>query len=552
MADLEIPERLNAATGLVDAHLAQGRGPKTAILCGDRAVTYAELHECVNRLGNALLGLDVRMEERVAIIVPDMPEWVFAFFAAMKIGAVAVPINTSLKPQDYEYLLNDCRARVLVIHPALLGQIEPVRSQLRFLKYVVLVGDDPREHLAMGPLMREASPVLEPADTSKDDMAFWLYSSGTTGFPKGTIHLHHDMLVAAEFYARQTIGLAESDVSFSVAKLFFAYGLGNGLYFSLYLGGTTVLLPDRPTPEKVLETLDRHRPTVFYSVPTSYAALLHAAEKSGRERLGRVRMCVSAGEPLPKHIFDKWLQRFGVEILDGIGSTEILHIFISNRPGKAVGGSTGQVVPGYEAKVCDDDGARAAAPPCRHAVHQGGQHRRRLLEQARGHQEHLLWRVDQHPRQVPLRRGRLLLVRRADRRHDEGQRPGRLADRRRGALAGPPRRLGKRRRRRRRSRRPDQARRLRGAQRGLRRLAATGPRAPGIRQAQHGPLQISPGRDLHGGPAEDGHRQDPAFPFPRAGRPRDAAPRGGGVMRWRGEGVTRRSDSPVQIAERIA
>jgi benzoate-CoA ligase family protein len=356
MSVMELPERLNAAVGLVDVHLAQGRGAKTAILCGDRCVTYQELHENVNRLGNALLALGVRMEERVAMILPDMPEWAFAFFAAMKIGAVAVPVNTNLKPQDYAYLLNDCRARVLIIHPSLLGQVEGVRSQLRFLQHIVLTGDDPRGHLTLGPLLRNASPALDPADTSKDDMAFWLYSSGTTGFPKGTIHLHHDMFVEAELYARQTIGLLESDVSFSVAKLFFAYGLGNGLYFSLYLGGTTVLLPDRPTPEAVFAVIDRHQPTVFYSVPTSYAALLHTAEKTGRQSLGRVRMCVSAGEPLPKHIFDKWRDRFGVEILDGIGSTEILHIFISNRPRKAVGGSTGQLVPGYEAKILDDDG----------------------------------------------------------------------------------------------------------------------------------------------------------------------------------------------------
>jgi len=206
------------------------------------------------------------------------------------------------------------------------------------------------------PLMQQASPVLDPVDTSKDDSAFWLYSSGTTGFPKGTIHLHHDMLVEADLYAERTIGLKESDVSFSVAKLFFAYGLGNGLYFPLRLGGTTVLLPDRPLPETVFDVVDRYEPTVFYGVPTSYAALLPLAEKTGRTNLGQVRMCVSAGEPLPGHLYDKWLERFGVEILDGIGSTEILHIFISNRPGAARAGSTGQIVPGYEGKIVDDDG----------------------------------------------------------------------------------------------------------------------------------------------------------------------------------------------------
>jgi benzoate-CoA ligase len=204
--------------------------------------------------------------------------------------------------------------------------------------------------------MENASPDLEPEDTHRDDAAFWLYSSGTTGMPKGTIHLHHDMVVQADLYARDTLGLRADDVCFSVAKLFFAYGLGNGLYFPLRVGGTTVLLPDRPTPQRIFETIDRHAPTVFFSVPTAYATALHLAEKSGRRSLGRVRMCVSAGEPLPKVIYEKWRDRFGVEILDGIGSTEILHIFIANRPGHSRPGSTGQLVNGYEARIVDDEG----------------------------------------------------------------------------------------------------------------------------------------------------------------------------------------------------
>jgi len=356
MAALDLPEALNAAAVFVDLHMAKGRGAKPAILCGTRTVTYADLYESVNRLGNALKALAVRMEERVAILLPDTPEWAFAFFAAMKIGAVAVPLNTMLKPKDYEYLLNDSRARVLVVDAALLGQIAPVRSGLKYLEHILVAGEDVEGFRSLGSVMQSSSPGLEAAETSKDDMAFWLYSSGTTGFPKGAIHLHHDMLVEADLYAQQTIGLQESDLSFSVAKLFFAYGLGNGLYFPLRVGGTTVLLPERPAPEVVFAAIDTFQPTVFYSVPTSYAALLHTAEKTGRTSLGRVRLCVSAGEPLPKHIFEKWLDRFGVEILDGIGSTEILHIFISNRPGRARAGSTGQIVAGYEAKIVDDDG----------------------------------------------------------------------------------------------------------------------------------------------------------------------------------------------------
>lgn len=356
MSGLELPERLNAAAELVDVHLAAGRGEKPAILCGERVMTYRQLYEHVNRFGNALRALDIRMEERIAILLPDTPEWATAFFGAMKIGAVSVPLNTNLKPEDYEYYLNDSRARVLVTDPALLDRITAVRERLRYLQHVLVVGDQPHGQLALEAVLAAASPQLEPVDTSRDDMAFWLYSSGTTGSPKGAIHLHHDMLVAADLYAVRILELQESDVSFSVAKLFFAYGLGNGLYFPLRVGATTVLMPDRPKPETVFEVVDRHQPTVFYSVPTSYAGLLHLAEKTGRTQLGRARLCVSAGEPLPQHLLAQWRARFGVDILDGIGSTEILHIFISNAPGRVRPGSTGQIVPGFQARIVDDDG----------------------------------------------------------------------------------------------------------------------------------------------------------------------------------------------------
>jgi len=356
MSRLELPERMNAAAVFVDSHLAAGRGDKPAILCEDRTVTYRQLHEGVNRAGNALKALGVRMEERVAILMPDCPDCVYAFFGAIKIGAVAIPTNTILLPKDYRYLLNDSRARVLIVHPSLLGRVLDVRDDLKYLEHILVAGDGAEGYPSLSGAMRDAAPALEPADMSKDDAAFWLYSSGTTGFPKGTIHLQHDMIVEAELYAKQTLGLVASDVSFSVAKLFFAYGLGNGLYFPLWTGGSAVLLPGRPLPETLYQVIDRYQPTVFYGVPTSYAALLALAEKTGRRSLGRVRMCVSAGEPLPAPIFEQWLERFGVEILDGIGSTEILHIFISNRPGRAKAGSTGEVVPGYEAKIVGDDG----------------------------------------------------------------------------------------------------------------------------------------------------------------------------------------------------
>jgi benzoate-CoA ligase len=356
MPKLEFPDHFNVVAPLVDAHLAQGRGPKAAIRCGEETVTYRDLFERVNRVGNALRTLGVRLEERVAILMPDSPGCVYAFFGAMKIGAVPIPMNTNLLPKDYEYLLNDSRARVLIVHASLLGKVAEVRARLRYLEHLAVAGEVTTGTLSFEQLMAAASPELEPADTSKDDAAFWLYSSGTTGFPKGAVHLHHDMIVEADLYAKAAIGLVESDVSFSIAKLFFAYGLGNGLYFPLRTGGTTVLLPERPLPDTVFGVLERYQPTVFYGVPTAYAALLNTAERSGRTSLGRVRMCVSAGEPLPKPIYEKWLKRFGVEILDGIGSTEILHIFISNRPGRVKPGSTGEVVPGYEARIVSEHG----------------------------------------------------------------------------------------------------------------------------------------------------------------------------------------------------
>jgi benzoate-CoA ligase len=358
---MTVPERFNAAHALVDRHVEEGRGDRTAILCDGQRLSYRDLQQGVNRVGSVLRQLGVRMEERVAILLPDSPQWAFWFFAAMKIGAVAVPLNTMLLPKDYQYLLQDSRARVLAVDASLADRIEPVRACLPRLRHLVIARGEARGHLRLERLFKRAPSCLETADTSKDDAAFWLYSSGTTGFPKGAVHLHHDMLVAAELYGRQTIGLDPSDVCFSVAKLFFAYGLGNGLYFPLSAAATTVFLPDRPTPEKVFATIDAYQPTVFFGVPTSFAGMLHAAEKQRRTSLGRVRFCVSAGEPLPKHLYEKWRDRFGVEILDGIGSTEILHIFISNRPGQARPGSTGQVVPGYEAKICDDEGR--ALPP---------------------------------------------------------------------------------------------------------------------------------------------------------------------------------------------
>jgi benzoate-CoA ligase family protein len=360
---LDLPHDFNAAAYFIDRHPREGRGNKVAIECGDQRVTYAQLAERVNGLGNALLALDVRPEERVLLLLLDTPEFACSFFGVIKIGAVAVPVNTLLKPDDYAYLLNDCRARVAIVHEELLPQIHRIpAARLRYLQHIIVVGDAPGGMHSFADLLRNSSPHLEAAPTTRDDPAFWLYSSGSTGASKACIHLQHDMVVTSELYAKGILGMTAEDRCFSVAKLFFAYGLGNGLYFSLAVGGTSILLPVRPRPADVFAVLERHRPTLFFSVPTNYAALLtHYRESGPKFDLSSVRYGVSAGEALPASLFLRFQQRFGVQILDAIGSTEALHMFIANRPGAVRPGSSGQIIPGCEARLEDENG-RPVAP----------------------------------------------------------------------------------------------------------------------------------------------------------------------------------------------
>ncbi len=356
------PEQFNAASYFVDRHIHEGRGEKCAFECHDETVSYAQLHERVNRFGNALRhSLGVRIEERILLLLLDTPEFAYAFFGAIKIGAVPVPVNTLLKPRDYEYLLNDSRARVAVVSQPLRACVEEIpRENLPFLEHVIIAGGASDEDSLAG-LMEQHSPTLEPAPTCKDDVAFWLYSSGSTGAPKACVHLQHDMVVASELYARGILKIAEDDRFFSVAKLFFAYGLGDGLYFPLAAGATAILLTEAPSPPNVYAVIERHRPTLFFSVPSNYAALLDHHRDGADFDLSSIRNGVSAGEALPATIFERFRKRFAVEILDGVGSTEALHIFISNRSGEARPGSSGQPVPGCEAKLVDDEGVPVRA-----------------------------------------------------------------------------------------------------------------------------------------------------------------------------------------------
>jgi len=353
---IQLPDEFNAASYFVDRHIDEGRSSKPAIVCGDRAVTYGELHTRVNQLGNALRGLGSRMEERVFLLLADVPEFAISFFAALKIGAVPVPVNTLLKPSDYKYLLNNSRARVAIVNDSLVSAIRAIpRAELRYLETIVVVGSSIDGTVSLDELMRSSSTTLEVARTSKDDTAFWLYSSGSTGQPKACVHLQHDMVVSTETYAKTILKISEHDRFFSVAKLFFAYGLGNGLYFPLSVGATSILLPDPPRPQFVFEVIEKYRPTLFFSVPSNYVKLLaHPAPAGGEYDLSSVRHAISAGEALPAAIFQQFKARFGVEILDAIGSTEALHMVISNVPGDVRPGSSGRVLPGFDAKIVDD------------------------------------------------------------------------------------------------------------------------------------------------------------------------------------------------------
>ncbi len=348
--ELRLPGQFNAADYFIDRNVREGRGNKVAVLCEDRSFTYAQLQAGMNRIGNGLKGLGLRMEDRAGLLLLDTEIFPQAFFGAIKTGVVPVCLNTLMRPQDYLYFLNDSRTRVLIIDAALLDVFEPIRDKLQFLEHTVVVnGPAPEWAMSLDQLIEGRSDKLDMMPTTPDDACFWLYSSGSTGAPKGAVHLQHDMVYSVETYGKQVLGIREDDVCFSAAKLFFAYGLGNGLYFPFSVGATSVYLPARPTPALVYDTIRRHRPTLFFGVPTLYASMLqHEGSLDG------VRLCVSAGEALPADILRRWVERHHVQIADGIGSTEIAHIFISNCADCIKPGSSGKVVPGYEARIVDE------------------------------------------------------------------------------------------------------------------------------------------------------------------------------------------------------
>jgi len=364
---IEFPRGYNAAVEFIDANLSKGRARKIAFVDATGRHTYGELAERVNRAGNALRALGAGMETRVLMCMLDGIDFPAVFWGAIKAGCVPIPINTLLTPDDYAHMLRDSRAPIAVVSEALLDRFELALADQPHLERVVVAGGEapaatggPARH-RLAALLAAASPRLDPAPTTCDDIAFWLYTSGSTGTPKGSMHLHRDLVTTAEHYGVGTLGIREDDVVYSAAKLFFAYGLGNSMTFPCYVGATAVVLAGRPTPDAVMALLREHRPTIFYGVPTLYGAMLALPDEGEGPGASRLRLAVSAGEALPAEIGAAWEKRFGAPILDGLGSTEMLHIFLSNRRDDVRYGTSGMAVPGYRLKLLDEAGAPVAA-----------------------------------------------------------------------------------------------------------------------------------------------------------------------------------------------
>jgi len=355
---IEIPRDYNAAHDLLARNA--GRSQKVAFIDASTGaqLTYGELTDQAHRFANALRAQGFAPETRVMIAVWDTPEWPVVFLGCVLAGVVPIAVNTLLTTKDFDFMLRDSRAQALFVSKPLLPTFEPLLGAIPTLKKVIVAGDDSANSVAA--MIESGAKAPHVPNTCADDACFWLYSSGSTGTPKGTVHLHSHLIQTAELYGRAVLGIRESDVVFSAAKLFFAYGLGNSLTFPMSVGATSVLLPSRPTSSDVFGALRKFRPTIFYGVPTLYAALLADPARPQRQELS-LRVCTSAGEALPAEIGKRWTEVYGCEILDGIGSTEMLHIFLSNRPGEVRYGTTGKAVPGYELRIVGDDGRECGA-----------------------------------------------------------------------------------------------------------------------------------------------------------------------------------------------
>jgi benzoate-CoA ligase family protein len=367
---IQFPERFNMSDYFLYHNLEEGRENKVCLYYQDLSFTYGDAARMSNRAGNALREAGVEIEDRVLIVLPDCPEFAWVWFGAARIGAVITMVNPLLPADDYRYYLEYTRARAAVVHESFLEPFAEAAQNAEYLRSVLVVSSavdeelfNPREgsvkFFSFSEIVSSQPSICRAADTHRDDIAIWLFTSGSTGHPKGAVHLQHDLPYNTEVFAKRTMGVNEHDLTVSVPKLFFGYATGTNLLFPFAVGGATALFAERSTPEKLFEVIDRYRPTILTTVPTMINAMLNA-EDAGVHDLSSIRFCYSAGEALPVELYHRWKEKFGVEICDGIGSAEMFHIYITNRPGDVKPASLGRVVEGYEAKIVDGEGNETA------------------------------------------------------------------------------------------------------------------------------------------------------------------------------------------------